>query len=181
MPGAIKQFQDDLLYLGFPLPQHGADDMWGGETQGAMNAFQQAWQIPATALPNKKTIDTMNLLTDIPYTVDLSSLLSDIKAQQDSGQIQPTPIPSTMQPIYEPAKEKGFPWWGWLLIGLGATALVGGSIWVYYRYIRKPSRGGVSDLGDPEGSEESDEYLGCPTCLAGHKRKPRYKWGKSRA
>lgn len=47
-PGQIRQAQQALLDLGFPLPRYGADGILGAETKGAIRAFQHCLGLPLT-------------------------------------------------------------------------------------------------------------------------------------
>ncbi len=52
---AVKELQEDLLSLGYKLPEYGADGDFGSETKKAVEAFQRDHELPVTGIADAAT------------------------------------------------------------------------------------------------------------------------------
>lgn len=68
----VTQLQQQLMSLGFSLPQYGADGKYGPETESAVVAFQQKNNLQPTGIVNGKTWDALNKAGSMP--ANLSSM-----------------------------------------------------------------------------------------------------------
>ena len=53
---AVKELQEDLTALGYPLPAYGIDGDFGNETKKAVEAFQSDHDLPVTGIADAKTL-----------------------------------------------------------------------------------------------------------------------------
>ena len=56
---AVKELQEDLTALGYPLPAYGIDGEFGSETKKAVEAFQRDHELTVTGIADAKTLATI--------------------------------------------------------------------------------------------------------------------------
>ena len=83
---AVKEMQEDLLKLGFKLPQFGADSDFGSETEIAVRNFQYTYALPVTGVIDQNSANVIK-----------NALTSDYAA------LGPQTYPTTTLPIAAPA------------------------------------------------------------------------------
>jgi len=156
----IELFQVVLCDAGFcPVP---VDGKWGPNTQGMMNAFGAAYQasygvpMPWSPYPTEYIMEALRSHLRMSLAFTLADLQADIAAYEreraaelsappapgPSPSPAPTPMPQpgpvpgdvTAPPVGMVEGEKGFPWWGWLGIGLLGVGVVGGGVYLWYSY-----------------------------------------------
>ena len=62
---SVKILQQNLIALGFDCGSYGADGDFGGATQAAVTAFQEAHKLPATGIANEATLKKIAELLDL--------------------------------------------------------------------------------------------------------------------
>lgn len=71
----VKELQEQLLRLGYPLPKYGADGDFGKETETAVKAFQMDYGLKADGVVGAKTYDAMDKAKPMQlYTVTIPHL-----------------------------------------------------------------------------------------------------------
>jgi|GEM_PF-6422105 len=163
----IAKFQQVLVNSGYGLPKYGVDGKWGNETKTAMNQYLADRGREPKELPDNFVVMLMN--SEMPLrgdgiTIDYNRLINAINSYlaekraeiervevptAEEGAVQP---PEVVPPPMPTPKKKGFPTWGWILIGLGGVAFIGSGVALYmYLKKRQPAYTNLSDLS-------------CPTC-----------------
>ncbi len=178
----IAKFQQVLLNSGFNPGV--ADGRWGGNTKGAMNAYQGAIGMMPTKFPDELTVATMNteapnraaMGESPPIIISLKKLMSAINQQANE---KPSGMTTTGEETIYPSEENGtppleegwsMPWWGWGLIGLGVVGTIVGGVWAWKRYKKKHGKKG---FGDPE-----EEGMTCTVGLSRQEKTfPKFVWG----
>ncbi len=66
---AVMELQNDLLKLGFKLPQYGADGSFGTETETAVKNFQYTYGLPVTGIVDQATANAIKnaLVSEYAY------------------------------------------------------------------------------------------------------------------
>jgi len=135
---ATQQLQNDLLKLGFTLPQYGADGEFGAETEQAVKDFQYTWGIGVDGIVGSQTAaaikEAINLLEQgrwNPQTDPSRYTISYIpEVTTKPPVIQPLQKPPYQAPALTLASilpQGGLFGVDWKWIGLGAFAVM--AIW----------------------------------------------------
>jgi hypothetical protein len=153
------------------------DGKWGPRTKSAMNFLQKSFDPPmkATIDPTRELIEAMFLMTTYNKPPLYDQLISDVRAYKAERKLEeekkPVVVEEEPPPEIEPVRKKVFPWWGWLLIGVGVVGITAGSIY-YFGYYRKRKKGSQSLSGYGELSD------GCSGCFSDLGEMPRFSWKK---
>lgn len=80
----VQRVQQMLLTQGYPLPQHGADGIFGRETEKALRAFQGDHQLPVNGVVDKATINLLLKKNSLTNSTPLKN-----ETTQESNQTGP--------------------------------------------------------------------------------------------
>jgi hypothetical protein len=86
----VKMLQETLMYLGYDLPQYGADGIFGNETRNAVVNFQRDNFISPDGIVGPITMETINkvvaeILQDTGLTNDCKGQLDDAESLASSA------------------------------------------------------------------------------------------------
>jgi peptidoglycan hydrolase-like protein with peptidoglycan-binding domain len=62
----VKEIQEKLILLGFPLPRYGADGHFGKETLESVKAFQAKYKLAVDGIIGQKTLEKLNEVYKYP-------------------------------------------------------------------------------------------------------------------
>ncbi|MFD1735063.1 peptidoglycan-binding protein [Bacillus salitolerans] len=81
----VREIQEELIQAGFPLPQYGADGVFGEETEMAVMRFQRRYGLQVDGLVGQNTLRKLNeVMRNIP-SKNLFPLPSGVLSRGDEG------------------------------------------------------------------------------------------------
>ena len=156
----IRAYQENLVFfLGETFVwRYGVDGIFGNETVEATNAMNRALNFPEGPFPTEGLVRWMNMQVGAPKDVPFNKLRKAIIQQmKEAGEqppaIEPAPAEPETPDLYSPPVKKGWPWWVWALIGLGAVGAVSGGVYLYYKYGRRRRSKVYGDYSDTSGCD----------------------------
>ena len=87
----VKQIQQALMALGYPLSKYGADSVFGPETAGAVRRFQKDNSLKVDGDPGPETVGKLNELLK-------NKGITSITPVPQSGKIDPNPSSTNVSP-----------------------------------------------------------------------------------
>ena len=100
---------------------------------------------PTTSVPPAGTLEQKTFTTYPAYAPGGAPAASMVETAPASDELVPSGLVPMVGTVMAPAEvRKGLPTWGWVLIGLGGAAAVGGLLWLV---LRKRGGGSLSGFG----------------------------------
>lgn len=164
----------------------GIDGRWGEDSQAGFSAFKlangmtpiqvqpalDALQVPVSAMTFQEAVNAWNkwrseaITKGRAYDAQANALLAEATGitAATCAQMQPTgeqqEPPPDLAYVPPPAPSTGWPWWLWLLVGLGGAGIVGGGIYAAHKYSKKKGKKGLNGYGKSTGTDIGDEEFG---------------------
>lgn len=168
----------------------GIDGRWGSDSNAGFSAFKlangltpiqvqpalDALGVPVSAMDFQTAVSlwnnwrTDNINKGRAYDAQANALLAEAtgitaatcpQQQQETPVGQEEPPPADLAYVPPATPKTGWPWWLWLVLGLGTAGAVTGGIWAYHKYGKKGKKAAsYSGLGRSQGTEIGDEEFG---------------------
>ncbi|MCZ0755868.1 peptidoglycan-binding domain-containing protein [Anoxybacillus sp. J5B_2022] len=82
----VKEIQQDLIRVGFPLPKYGADGAFGEETENAVMAFQKQYGLHVDGIVGQETLAKLTEVVNQKLRQEAFPLPNKVLKKGDKGE-----------------------------------------------------------------------------------------------